>query len=81
LLRKIFGPKGDEIIGGWRKLYIEKFHKFPSSPNIIRMINSRRMRWAEHVTCIEAKYAKSRRKESSRKIYTYVGRIGWGSVD
>jgi hypothetical protein len=49
VLRKIFGPKRDEIIGGWRKLEYEEFHNLYSSPNIIRMIKSRRMRWAGHV--------------------------------
>jgi hypothetical protein len=44
VLRRIFGPKRDEETGGWRKL-----HKLYSSPSIIRMIKSRRMRWAGHV--------------------------------
>jgi hypothetical protein len=39
----------DEVIGGWRKLHNEEFHNFYSSPSIIRMIVSRRMRWARHV--------------------------------
>jgi hypothetical protein len=39
----------DEITGGWRKLHNEKLHNLYSSPSIIRMIESRRMRWAEHV--------------------------------
>jgi hypothetical protein len=49
VLRRIFGPKGDEVTGGWRKLHNEKLHNLYSSPGIIRMINSRRMRWAGHV--------------------------------
>jgi hypothetical protein len=40
VLRRIFGPKRAEIIGGWRKVHNEKLYKFYSSPNIIRMINS-----------------------------------------
>jgi hypothetical protein len=44
LLRGIFGPKRDEVTGGWRKLHNEELHKLYSSPNIIRMIMSRRMR-------------------------------------
>jgi hypothetical protein len=44
LLRRIFGPKRDEVIGGCRELHIEELHKLYSSPNIIRMISSRRMR-------------------------------------
>jgi hypothetical protein len=52
VLRRIFGPKGDEVVGGWRKLYNEKLHNLYSSPSIIRMIMSRRIRWAGHVARI-----------------------------
>jgi hypothetical protein len=45
----IFGPKRDEGTGGWRKLHNEELHNLYSSSNIIRMIKSRRMRWAGHV--------------------------------
>jgi hypothetical protein len=48
VLRGIFGPKGDEVIGGWRKLHNEELPNMYSSPSIIRMIKSRRMRWAGH---------------------------------
>jgi hypothetical protein len=49
-LRRIFGPKRDEMMtGGWRKLHNEEFHNLYSSPSINRMIMSRRMRWAGHV--------------------------------
>jgi hypothetical protein len=47
--RRIFGPKRDEVTGGWRKLHNEELHNLYSSPSIIRMIKSRRMRWAGHV--------------------------------
>jgi hypothetical protein len=46
VLRRIFGPKRDEVTGGWRKLHNEELHNLYSSPNIIRMIKSR---WAGHV--------------------------------
>jgi hypothetical protein len=49
LLRRIFGPKKDGVTGGWRKLHNEEFHNLYFSPNIIRIINSMRMRWAGHV--------------------------------
>jgi acyl-coenzyme A synthetase/AMP-(fatty) acid ligase len=48
LLRRIFGPKRDEATAGWRKIQNEELHNLYSSPNIIRMIKSRRMRWAGH---------------------------------
>jgi hypothetical protein len=46
VLRKMFGPKRDELEGGWRKLHNEELRNLNSSPSIIRMIKSRRMRWA-----------------------------------
>jgi hypothetical protein len=49
VLRRIFGPKRDEMTGDWRKLHNEELHNLYSSPNIIRMIKSRRMKWAGHV--------------------------------
>jgi hypothetical protein len=49
VLRRIFGLKRDEVTGGWRKLHNEELHSLYSSPSIIRMIESRRMRWAGHV--------------------------------
>jgi hypothetical protein len=50
VLRRIFGPKGDEVEGGWRKLHNEELPDLYSSTSIIRIIKSRRMRWAGHVT-------------------------------
>jgi hypothetical protein len=49
LLRRIFGPKRDEVTVDWIKLYNEELHDLYSSPNIVRVIKSRRMRWAGHV--------------------------------
>jgi hypothetical protein len=65
VLRRIFGPKRDEVTGDGRKLHNEELHNLYSSPNIIRMIKSRRMRWAGHV-------ARIRRREM------HVG-YRWGS--
>jgi hypothetical protein len=49
VLRRIFGLRRDEMIESWRKLHKEELHNLYSSPSIIRMIKSRRMRWAGHV--------------------------------
>ena len=49
VLRRIFGTKKDEVTGEWRKLHIEDLSDLYSSPNIFRVIKSRRMRWAGHV--------------------------------
>jgi hypothetical protein len=49
VLRRIFGSKRDEVIGGWRKQHNQEFHNLYCSPSIIRMIKSTRMRWAGHV--------------------------------
>jgi hypothetical protein len=54
VLRRIYGPKRDEI-GGWRKLHSEELHNLYYSPNITRMIKSKRMTWAGHVTRIGEK--------------------------
>jgi hypothetical protein len=52
VLRRMVGPKGEEVTGGWRRLHNEELHNLYPSPNIIRMIKSRRMRWVRHVACI-----------------------------
>jgi hypothetical protein len=49
VLRRIFGPKRDEVTGDWIKLHNEELHNLYSSPNIIRMMKSRRMRWTGHL--------------------------------
>jgi hypothetical protein len=49
VLRGIFGPKGDEVTGEWRKLHNGELHNLYSSPDIVRHIKSRIMRWAGHV--------------------------------
>ena len=49
VLRKIFGPRRDEVTGEWRGLHNEELNDLYSSPNIVRVIKSRRMRWAGHV--------------------------------
>jgi hypothetical protein len=59
VLRGISGPKRDEVTGEWRKLHSGELHNLNSSPNIIRQIKSRRMRWAGHVA----------RMGEGRKVY------------
>jgi hypothetical protein len=96
VLRRICRPKRDEVIGGWRKLHNEKFHNLYSSPSIIRMIKSRRMRWTWHVAQKEEKrnayrilVGKSERKRSlGRRRHRFVDNInkdlreiGWGGMD
>jgi len=49
ILRRIFRPKRDEVTGEWRKLHTEELNDLYSSPNIIRVIKSIRMRWAVHM--------------------------------
>ena len=49
VLRRVFGPKRDEVTGEWRKLHNEKLSDLYSLPNIVRVVKSRRMRWAGHV--------------------------------
>jgi hypothetical protein len=58
---RIFGPKRDRVTGGWRKLHNEELHNLYSSPSIIRIIKSRRMRWAGHVA----------RMGEKRNVYSY----------
>jgi hypothetical protein len=58
-LRRIFGPKRDEVTGEWRKLHNEELHNLYSSPDIIRLVKSRRMRWVGHVA----------RMGEERKVY------------
>jgi hypothetical protein len=52
VLRRIFGPKRNKVMGQWRMLHNEELHNLYSSPDIIRQVKSRRMRWAGHVACM-----------------------------
>jgi hypothetical protein len=96
VLRTIFGAKRDEVKGSWRKLHNEELHNLYSSPSIIRMINSRRMRWARHVARIRAKRKACRifvgKPEGKRplgkprrgwmdNIKIDLREIGWDSMD
>jgi hypothetical protein len=93
VLRRIFGPKRDEVIGGWRKLCNEKLHNLCFSQSIIRMIKSRRMRWTGHVArmgedeCVlvgnpEGKRPLGRPRRSwVDNIKMDLREIGWGGMD
>jgi hypothetical protein len=65
VLRRIFGPKRDEVTGECRKLHNEELHILYSSPDIIRQIKSRRMRWAGHV----ARMGEERRREKCTRFW------------
>jgi hypothetical protein len=52
VLRRIFGPRRDEVTGEWRRLHNAELNDLYFSPNIVRVIKSRRMRWAGHVACM-----------------------------
>jgi hypothetical protein len=52
VLRRIYGPKRDEVTGEWRKLHNGKLHNLSTSPNIIRQTRSRRMRWVGLIACM-----------------------------
>jgi hypothetical protein len=54
VLIRVFGPMRDEVIKGWIKQHSKKLHNVYSSPNIITMINTRKMRWTGNVACMEA---------------------------
>jgi hypothetical protein len=96
VLRRIFGPKRDEVTGKWRKLHDKELHILYSSPNIIRQIKSRRMWLAGHVArmgeernvyrALMGKPEGKRPLERPRHrwedgIRMDLGEIGWGSVD
>ena len=55
VFRRIFGPKRDEVRREWSKLHNEELNDLYSSPNIVQVIKSRRMRWAGHVACMGEK--------------------------
>jgi hypothetical protein len=52
VLRRVFGPQRDEVTGKWRKLHNEELNDLYSLPNIVRVVKSRRIRWAGHVACM-----------------------------
>jgi hypothetical protein len=96
VLRKIFGPKRDEMTGGWIKLHNEELHDLYPSPSIIRIIKSRRIRWAGHVARMWEKRNTCRLLAVKPEGKSPLGRprcrwvdnirmdlreVGWGDVD
>jgi hypothetical protein len=97
VLRRIFGPKRDEVTGEWRKLHNEELRDLYSSPSIIRIIKSRRMRWAGHVARMgdkrnayrllvgtperKRRLGRPRRWWVDSTIRTDLREVGWGDVD
>jgi hypothetical protein len=96
VLRRIFGPKRDEVTGEWRKLHNEELCNLYSSPSIIRIIKLRRMRWAGHVARMGEKRNAYRllvgKQEGKRplgrprcrwvdNIRMGLGEVGWSDVD
>jgi hypothetical protein len=86
VLRRIFRPKRDEVIGGWRKLHQEKLHNLYSSPSIIITIKSRGMRWAGQGRILVGKPGGKRplgrlRRRREDNIKMDLREIGWGGLD
>jgi hypothetical protein len=96
VLRRIFGPKRDEMTGEWRKLHNEELCDLYSPPSIIRIIKSRRMRWADHVARMGEERNAYRllvgKPEGKRplgrprrwwvdNIRMGLGEVGWSDVD
>jgi hypothetical protein len=76
VLRRVFGPKRDEVTGEWRKLHNEELRDLYSTPSIIRIIRPRRMRWGGHVARMGRRathigyWWEIRGKEATRKTKT-----------
>jgi hypothetical protein len=73
VLRRVFGPKRDEVTGKWRKLHNEELNNLYSLPNIVRVVKSRRMRWVGHVARM------GEEREVHRVLVRKRGR--WGDPD
>jgi hypothetical protein len=81
VLRRIFGPRRDGVTGGWRKLLNEELHNLYSSPSKIRIIKSRKMRWAGHVARMGEKRNVYRLLVGKPEGKTPLGRPRRGWID
>jgi hypothetical protein len=95
VLRRLFGPKRDEVTGEWRKLHNEELHDLYSSPSIFRIMKSRMMRWVGHVARMREKRNVYRllvgkldgKRPLGRPRRRWVDNrmdlveVGWGDVD
>jgi len=96
VLRRIFGPKGDEVTGEWKKLHNVELNDLHSSPDIVRVIEYRRMRWAGNVARMGERRSAYRflvgKPERKRPLGRLKGRwednikmdlqeVGWGGMD
>jgi hypothetical protein len=79
MLRRIFGLKRDGVMGGWRKLHSEELHNLYSLPNIIRIIKSRKMRWAGHVYCCNRALVTGRTCSTINLLYLQLININFRS--
>jgi hypothetical protein len=80
VLRRIFGPRRDEVTGEWRKLHNEELHDLYSSPSIIRIIKARRMKLAGRVARMGEKRSAYRCRWVDN-IRMDLGEVRWGDVD
>ena len=79
VLRRIFGPRRDEATGDWRRLHNEELNDLQSTPNIVRVIKSRRLRWAGHV-CVWVRRGVYRvlvGKPEGKRPWIDLGVDGW----
>jgi hypothetical protein len=96
VLRRIFGPNRDEVTGEWRRLHNKELYALYSSPNIIRVMKSRRLRWAGHVARMGERRGAYRALVGKPEGWRLLGRprrrwednfkmdlreVGWGGMD
>jgi hypothetical protein len=96
VLRRVFGPKRDEVTGEWRRLHNKELYALYSSPNIIRVIKPRRLRWAGHVARMGERRGAYRvlvgkpegrrplgrpRRRLEDNIKMDLREVGWGGMD